>query len=85
MLDNALIHQKDYIISLIDNQEFSEAILLLRFCKELWEVSEYGYKHRELLGRLEQQLKLVIDNGCHWKTRNKIEGFQMACRSLLNG
>lgn len=51
-LDNALVHQKNCIINLINADFLDEAYIHLIFNKELWEACDYLYKYNELIARL---------------------------------
>ena len=51
-MDNILIHQKDYIILLIDSGRIDEAKIVLDLLIELWTEYNYMYKHKELLERM---------------------------------
>jgi hypothetical protein len=64
---NALVHQKNTIIDLIDFHSYEEAILLLAFTKELWEECSYGYKWKELQDRLLTTLRSQQEENTHWK------------------
>ena len=47
-LGNVLVHQKDKIRAFIIDGNYEQAITLLNFVEELWSVSGYGYKLREI-------------------------------------
>lgn len=52
-ISNALVHQKDYIISLTNEGAYTKAYELLSFVEELWKALDYGYKIKELKERVE--------------------------------
>lgn len=51
-IDNALVRQKDRIIDTIDGGHTLEALKMLALVWELWKATDYEYKFRELIGRL---------------------------------
>ncbi len=76
MLDNAnissaLVHQKDHIIILINNEEYEKALWTLCFVKEVWESLNYGYKTKELFQRLKDSVNLKVRESQHHKTLKK--------------
>ena len=80
-LDNCLVHQKNHIIDLIDNGSHEEAIVILKFVKELWTAASYGYKFNEL----KQRGINATDNreDCrHWKHVQALTAKQNKYRSL---
>lgn len=59
MLDNLLVHQKNYILTLINDGRLAEAQVALQTVAELWSCCNYAYKEREIQARIE-----AIRNEC---------------------
>jgi hypothetical protein len=72
-LDNTLVHQKDYIRSLINDGKYDEANMLLAFVKELWVQAAYVYKYVELKNILIAEVRNKLHTATHWKERAKWE------------
>lgn len=53
-LDNILIHQKDYIIFLINQERLIEARSALACVAKLWNACDYTYKIEEMNNRITQ-------------------------------
>lgn len=70
-LENELVRQKDHILSLINNEEYEEANLLLNFSKELWAKASYAYKWDELKQRIRAELLNKRQCCAHWKQHQK--------------
>lgn len=51
-LDNILVHQKDIILSYLNQGKQREARACLLLVRELWKRCHYSYKHEELKQRL---------------------------------
>lgn len=72
-IDNFLVHQKNEIIDLINNEQFDEANKILNFIAPLWFAANYGYKYHELVKRWNMAVKDKIVTATHHKTRMKWE------------
>ena len=48
-IDNALVRQKDYILQLVNEGRYKEAITLLNFSEDLWASCGYHYKYKEIM------------------------------------
>ena len=51
-LDNALVHQKNEILDLVNRNLLALALEHLEFVRELWTVCEYSYKYTEIRERI---------------------------------
>lgn len=73
-MENALIHQKDNLIKLVNNGEYEKAITLLNFVQDMWNEVGYDYKVREIKERIRNAIKehLWHDNP-HWKQKAKYQ------------
>ena len=71
-LDFALIRQKDHILSLVNEDKFEEAIALLNFSENLWDVASYSYKTREIREIIKTALREKQHVCAHWKTHEKL-------------
>lgn len=72
-LSNVLIHQKDKLRSLVFDGQYEQAHSLLEFVRELWEVSSYGYKYREVRDLLKESMRQHVLDAEHWKEKEKWE------------
>jgi len=70
-LDNCLIRQKDHILTLVNEEKYEEAIVLLDFSEELWAECTYAYKTREIRERIKNALREKIHVCAHWKQHEK--------------
>jgi hypothetical protein len=72
--ENALIHQKDTLIKLVNDGDYDKAIMLLDFVKEMWLAMGYDYKTREIRERITNAISehLWHDNP-HWKVKVKLQ------------
>jgi len=55
-LDNILVHQKNYILRLINDGMLQAAEASLSTVRELWLATEYGYKIREIEMRISAKM-----------------------------
>lgn len=71
-MENALIHQKDNLIKLVNDGQYEKAIMLLNFVEELWAAVGYEYKTKEIKERIKNAIQehLWHDNP-HWKQKAK--------------
>lgn len=69
-MENALVRQKDFILSLINNEEYEKALSLIGFSEELWASVNYAYKTRELRQRVLDDIRIKMIE-CHHKTYQK--------------
>lgn len=72
-IEAALIHQKDEILALVNNENFRGALDLLSFTKEMWQAVGYEYKRKEILSRLEREIRERLWNDPHWVIKRKLE------------
>ncbi len=71
--DTALMAQKDYILKLINDEEYQSALHLLTFSKKLWASLNYGYKTKEIFERLKREVNVKILESKHHKTTKHFE------------
>lgn len=71
-VDNELVGQKDGILELVNNGEYERALDRLEFVKPLWLKCSYGYKYREILNRMCDEVRVKWCDAVHHKTREKI-------------
>lgn len=66
-MEYALIRQKDHILTLVRDEKYEEAIMLLNFSEDLWRTVNYAYKTREIRQIIKSEL--LTKQGCcaHWK------------------
>lgn len=72
VLDNILVSQKDGILSLINNAHYEKAIHALETLQSLWIATNYEYKLKELIKRIDFELWRDSAN-LHWKTKKNLE------------
>jgi len=70
-VENELIGQKNFILELVNDEKFEEALSLLNFAAPLWERAGYDYKTREIRGRITLAIKEKLWNCIHWKSEEK--------------
>ena len=70
-IENELVHQKDAIRDLINNEDYEGAITLINFSEELWAKCGYGYKTRELRQLVKDAAQHNLNISEHWKTQEK--------------
>jgi hypothetical protein len=70
-IENQLIHQKNHIIDLVNDEKYEEALSLLNFSAELWESIGYAYKTAEIRDRIREAIKAHVFDSTHWKTEEK--------------
>jgi transcriptional regulator len=79
--ESALIEQKNHILTLVNNDNYEEAILKLKFVKDMWISVDYGYKVREIIERIVKQIdEQMID--VHWKTASQLKFFRTSALML---
>lgn len=81
-IENELVHQKDAILTTINEGQIEKAVSLLQFAKELWYKCSYGYKFEELKQRLENECNAHRGMCAHWKTHEAWERRLNLVRSL---
>lgn len=72
-LDFALIRQKDHILGLVRDEKYEEALTLLNFSANLWEVCSYAYKTAEIREIIRRAVREHVINASHWKQEKKWE------------
>jgi len=70
-VDFALIRQKDHILALVRDEKFEEALALLNFSENLWDVASYSYKTREIKEIIKTALREKQHVCGHWKQHEK--------------
>lgn len=71
-VENGLVNQKNYIISVINAGQWELAISLLRFSEKVWDGLGYSYKTKELYARIKIGLdNILADDDIHWKMKQK--------------
>ncbi len=72
--ENALVHQKDQLIKLVNDGDYEKAIMLLDFVKEMWLAMGYDYKTREIKERIANAIREhVWHDNPHWKQKAKLK------------
>jgi len=71
MFDNILVHQKDFILSLVNDDKFDQALAHLELVKELWVKCDYTYKYREIRQRITDRVRQLWIEADHWRTEQK--------------
>ena len=71
MFDNILVHQKNFILSLVNDDKFDQALAHLEFVKELWVACDYTYKYREIRQRIINRVRQLWAESQHHKTATK--------------
>jgi len=61
-IENALIEQKDFILTEINDEHFEVAIAMLRVVLPVWAVAGYRYKAIECLNRLRIDIQAKVDS-----------------------
>jgi hypothetical protein len=56
-LDNALVHQKNHLLEMINAERFDEALALLALLEEVWVACDYAYKVREIRERVKDEVR----------------------------
>ena len=69
-LDNHLVRQKDHILSLVREDNFEEALTLLKFVRPMWTEFNYLYKFEEIKAIIVERLRQNATD-VHWKTEQK--------------
>jgi uncharacterized alkaline shock family protein YloU len=72
-IENELVHQKDRILALVNEEEYEKALFLLNFVTELWVKVEYGYKISEIKERIKGNIRELIREADHHQTVAKWE------------
>lgn len=70
-IDNALVRQKNHILTLINDEKYEEAMTLLDFSADLWATCSYTYKTAELRNRIKAELENKQLCCGHWKQHEK--------------
>jgi len=53
LLDNALVRQKDHILTFVNEGKLLEAVCMLSVVKDMWWFAGYAYKWYEILKRID--------------------------------
>ena len=61
VIENALVEQKDLILTEINDEHFEVAIAMLRVVLPVWAVAGYRYKAIECCDRLQRECQAKID------------------------
>lgn len=87
-IDNAQMSQRDTLCEMIDSNEFDQwdlSIWFLRFNRELWKVTNYHYKGRELCMRIVERIReLRGSDTIHWKTSQKYDEYRTVALALAD-
>lgn len=70
-VDWSLIKQKDHILALVRDEKYEEALTLLNFSANLWEVCSYAYKTAEIREIIRTALREKQHVCAHWKQHEK--------------
>ena len=56
-IENVLVEQKNSILSLLKNNKPAEALASLAVVADLWRLTDYGYKLREIAEQIQNDYK----------------------------
>lgn len=68
-IEDELVHQKNHILSLVNEGKYEDAVTLLNFSEELWAKASYGYKTKEIRERIREEVRNLVLSSEHHKTR----------------
>lgn len=86
-LDNALIHQKDALIALIDSDDDAKvlkALTILECNLELWAACRYAYKGVELTKRIRDKYNEQLMDTTHHITTRRLRTNISDCDKLMS-
>ncbi len=83
-IETQLVHQKNAILALVNDERYEEASTLLAFAHELWAHVGYEYKFFEIRRRIQEELRTKEVQADHHATAAKYLRLYQSVTERLN-